>query len=379
MEQKISTNQAGLLLVLFTVALKLSVLPAVLSDFASNNSYLVCLFGLIIDFIGTVIILLVMRKLPNKNFFELLKESLSKPVAIIACVFLYFYFFAKCIIALLELHDYFIATLFEKINASYFVLVLALLLLFLFRKNFRTIGRLLQVFFWPMAVGLMFTLIYPISNMSLINLFPIFQDGLHPIVHGLLHTSFAFGDYMLLLMLMGHIDYTPKTTKSLIMYSLSIIGFIFNFYIVFVGCFGATTVNQTLALGELPLHNPYPATVGRLEWLTIIIWTSILLIQSVVLGKCSCKCFDYIFNKKDSKISSIVTVSLIVVILTLTYLKLDVIVKFATSSIFPRIVNYFQLIIIMLLLISYWIHEKKNKTHEYKPIKTKKSKEKANV
>ena len=74
------------------------------------------------------------------------------------------------------------------------------------------------------------------------------------------------------------------------------LSFVFNFFFIFVGSFGETAVNQTLALGELPLHNPYPATIGRLEWLTIIIWTAILLIQGALLGNCCTKCFKYIFG-----------------------------------------------------------------------------------
>lgn len=361
MEKTISSNQASLILVLFTVALKLSVLPAVMSDFAANNSYIICAIALVFDFLGTLVIVLIISKIPQKSFFELIKETLSKPVAIIIYVFLFIYFFCKCIIALLELHDYYIATLFEELNPAFFILVVGLLLLFMFNKSFRTIGRLLEVVFWPMAIGILFTLIFPMSDIDFTNLLPFMQDGFYPIWNGLVHTSFAFGDYMILLILMGHIQFRKNSTKKILIYMSSILNFIINFYIIFVGSFGDTAVNQTLALGELPLHNPYPATIGKLEWLTIIIWTAILIIQSILLGKCCCKCFACIFGNKTSKIPSIVTTILITVTLIVTYLRLDNILTIYIGDVFPPVVSSFQLFLVILLVFCYFIHKKKNK------------------
>lgn len=360
MEKTISSNQASLILVLFTVALKMSVLPAVMSDFAANNSYIVCAVALVFDFLGTLVIVLIMRKIPEKSFFELIKDTLSKPFAIIIYILLFIYFFCKCIIALLELHDYYIATLFEELNPAFFILVIGLLLLFMFNKNFRTIGRLLEVVFWPMAIGIMFTLIFPISDIDFTNLLPFMQDGFYPIWNGIVHTSFAFGDYMILLILMGHISFRKNSTKKILIYMSTILNFILNFYVIFVGSFGDTAVNQTLALGELPLHNPYPATIGKLEWLTIIIWTGILLIQSVLLGKCCCKCFSCIFGNKTSKAPSIVITILIVVTLMITYLRLENILTIYIGNIFPPIVSSFQLFLIVLLVVCYNIHKRKN-------------------
>ena len=93
MEKTISTNQASLILIIFTVSLKLSVLPAITCDFANNDAYIVALIACIIDFLLTIAIIVIMQKIPQKNFFELTKETLSKPVAIIVCIFLFVYFF----------------------------------------------------------------------------------------------------------------------------------------------------------------------------------------------------------------------------------------------------------------------------------------------
>lgn len=369
MEKSLTNNQSGLIVALFAVALKLSVMPAIFNDYAANNSYISCLISLAIDFLLCFIIISIMKKVPNKTFYELIKDTFSKPVAIILNGILMVYFILKSLIALLELHDYYIASLFEELNPIFFSIAFLTLLLWLFGKSFRNLGRSLQLLFWPMAIGLLFTLIFPASDIQITNLLPLFQNGTYQIFKGTFHTAFAFDDYVILLMIMGHIDFNKKTKKTLLLYLFTILNFVFNFYVVFVGSFGDIAVNQSLALNELPLHNPFPTSLGRLEWLTIIIWTAILLLQSAVLGKCACKCFDNMFNTHDKKLSPFVITSLIAIGMILTYLKLYDAIQFVTSVPFVVILLTFHAVVIILLTISTIIHRKKMKGETYeKPL-----------
>lgn len=359
MEKTISTNQTSLILVIFTVALKLSVLPALTCDFAGNSAYVVSFIALAIDFLLTTLVVIIIQKIPEKNFFNLIKDSFSKPTAIIVYSFLIIYFFIKLIIAMLELHDYYIVTLFEHLNPFFFIITLMFLLLYMFNSNFRTIGRLIEILFWPLAIGIFFTLIYPISEVDIINLFPIFQDGAYPILNSLLKTSFAYGDYMILFVMMGKIKYSRKATKKILLYFSFILSFIFNFYIIFVGTFGNTAVNQSLALSEVPLHNPYPTTLGRLEWLTIIMWTAILLIQVILLGICITDCAKDMFSLSDKKIPSTVTVVCLTAVYLPTYLQLDQVLVIVTDRIFTYVVNSLELGFVLILLIGFFIQKRK--------------------
>ena len=139
----------------------------------------------------------------------------------------------------------------------------------------------------------------------------------------------------------------------------SMVNFIFNFYVVFVGTFGDTAINQTLALGELPLHNPYPSTIGKLEWLIIIIWTAILTIEAGILGKSASICFGHIFNKKKPLIPSIITISIIIITFATFYLKLEQMIVFGTNGIVVTIASLFQLSLIIILYLCYFLNKKK--------------------
>lgn len=364
MGKTISTNQTSLILVIFTIALKLSVLPAITCDFASTSAYIVALFACVIDFLLTLAIIIIMQKIPDKNFFGLIKDTLSKPVAIIVYIFLFGYFFLKLLITLLELHDYYIVTLFEHLNPFFFILALMSLLLYLFKAEFRAIGRMIEICFWPLALGIAFTLVYPIAEVEIVNLFPLFEDGMFPVMNGLLRTSFAYGDFMILFVLMGNISYSKHARKKILLYMSAVLGFIFNFYIIFVGTFGDTAVNQSLALSELPLHNPYPTTIGRLEWLTIIMWSAILLIQVALLGISCTICFKEIFGFSDRKIPTYVIIAVLSVLYIPTYLKLDQVVNIATNEYFSFISKGFEILCVIILYVSYFLLMKKKKPFE---------------
>ena len=136
------------------------------------------------------------------------------------------------------------------------------------------------------------------------------------------------------------------------------------FYICFQGSFGTTAVGQTLALSDLPLHNPYPANIGKLEWLTILIWTIILLAEATLLGKCASKCLGFIFNCSNTRIPAMVTSTIIVNLIGITYLKLYDYIDFAIRSWFSTFIFVFHLALVALAIISFIIWHKKEKTHE---------------
>lgn len=359
MEKTISTNQASLILCIFTIALKLSALPAIMFFFAGNDSYITCSIALAFDFIGTLIIINIMKKNPDLTFFQLLKCTLGKVVAIAIYSILLLYFIIKCVLNLQELHDYFIATLFEELNPIFFLIVLILIMLYSASKDFRTIGRVIQLIFWPVVMAIIFSLIFPLEDLQIVKLFPIFEQGFFPIYTALSRTTFAFGDYMILLPMMGYISFNKKTKKHVLLYTSSTLLFILNFFIIFVGSFGDFSSSQTLALSELPLHNTTPATIGKLEWLTITIWTIILLINSIILIIACRITFDSIFNTFGKKIGVIVTTLMVGGIVTFTYLQLEAIIEFAISPAFSGTIGIIQLILILLLVIANAIRNKR--------------------
>lgn len=369
MEKTISTNQACLILCVFTISLKLSALPAIMFSYAGNDGYISCLIALAFDFIGAIIIINIMHKHPDKTFFQLITERLGKVIAIIIHSLLLLYFLMKCILILQELHDYFIATLFEELNPIFFIIVLGLLIMFSASKNFRTIGRMIQLIFWPTVVTISFSLIFPINDLQIEKLLPIFEQGFNPIYLGISRTTFAFGDFMILLPMMGHITFEKNSKKKLLIYMSSTLSFVLNFFIIFIGSFGDFSGSQTLALSELPLHNTTPATIGKLEWLTLTIWTIILLVDAEIVSIASRTVFDTIFQRNDKKLGVVVTTGIVILAVTFTYLQLETLLEVIISPAFASTVGAVQSLMIIIIVLANTI--KKNRPNEPPRQKTK--------
>lgn len=362
MEKTISTNQAGLIYCIFTIALKLSALPSLMFSYAGNDSYIACLIALIIDMFATITVISILIKHSDKSFKELISETFGKVITSIVYLFLTVYFLAKCVLVLQELHDYFIATLFEELNPVYFLIVLGLVILYSTFRNYRIIGRTIELIFWPTMIALFFTLLYPVEDMQIEKLLPIFEQGPYPIYKAISRTTFAFGDFMILLPLFSKIKLNEKSKKTLITYVIGTVSFIFIFYVIFVGCFGKYSVSQTLALGELPLHNTTPETIGKLEWLTISIWTIILLINAIILAITCRHVFDNLFNVSGKKWTCYTISTILIVIVGMTYLQLETIIQIAITPVFSGIAGGLQLtIIIMLIIASHTINKRKTK------------------
>lgn len=369
MEKTISTNQSGLIYCIFTIALKLSALPSLMFSYAGNDSYVACLIALIIDMLATFIVIGIIIKHPDKSFKQLITETFGKVISTIIHTLLVIYFLAKCVLVLQELHDYFIATLFEELNPVYFLIVLGLIILYSTFRNYRIIGRAIELIFWPTMFALFFTLIFPIEDMQIEKLLPIFEQGPYPIYKAISRTTFAFGDYMIFLPLMSNIKITQTSRKTLVLYTIGTVSFIFSFFVIFVGCFGKYAISQTLALGELPLHNTTPETIGKLEWLTISIWTIILLINAIILAHTCRQVFDNLFGIDDKKWSCYTISAILILIVGMTYLQLETIIQIAITPIFSALSGGLQLTILIMLIVSSIVATNRQKNKQpHKPI-----------
>ena len=369
MEKTISTNQSGLIYCIFTIALKLSALPSLIFSYAGNDSYVACLIALIIDMLATFIVIGIIIKHPDKSFKQLITETFGKVISTIIHTLLVIYFLAKCVLVLQELHDYFIATLFEELNPVYFLIVLGLIILYSTFRNYRIIGRAIELIFWPTMFALFFTLIFPIEDMQIEKLLPIFEQGPYPIYKAISRTTFAFGDYMIFLPLMSNIKITQTSRKTLVLYTIGTVSFIFSFFVIFVGCFGKYAISQTLALGELPLHNTTPETIGKLEWLTISIWTIILLINAIILAHTCRQVFDNLFGINDKKWSCYTISAILILIVGMTYLQLETIIQIAITPIFSALSGGLQLTILVMLIVSSIVATNRQKNKQpHKPI-----------
>ena len=97
---KINSRQASLLLFLMLVSLRLMYLPAYLSSLALSDTYVVVMFGVVVEFLVFIWFMWLINKYKDVTFYELMCKKCGKFVAKLLIIIIMLLFFAKKIIGL---------------------------------------------------------------------------------------------------------------------------------------------------------------------------------------------------------------------------------------------------------------------------------------
>lgn len=358
--KQLSNHQIGVILSLSIVSLKVLIFPAVVGRYSSNNCYLSAFLSLTIDLLFILSILFVMKHSEGKTFFEVMEECFGKVISKIISTLLMLFFLFKAFVSIKELQNYFVQLLFEEIQWELFVLPLIALLLFIMNKSFRTFARSVEFFYYVIVAGAILSVVLPLRELRIFNLLPLLPNGVLPVLKGSFFTTFQFGDFIVLLLLMGRVKYTPKTAKTVIGFTVFTDLLILAFFIIFSALFGETVINQVLAVSDVPLYSNMAYNNGRLEWISIVIWTIVLIFQSGLLLLCSLETMQYVTGIKNRLIISLIISGIIFGLLLIFYLDFANALVIITSFVFSLSIFIFKILITLLLLIATWRnkHEK---------------------
>ncbi len=346
----LTTKQAGILLCLSIISLKLLIFPALMSSFSGNDTYISVTFALLIDLVFMVIILMVMRAHPDLSFFEILEKGMGKVVAKIISFVLFLYFFIKVVLTIKETHNYLYELLFESFSWYYYIFPTLVLIFYMVKKGLRPLGRSAEFLFGVMVIGAIVSIFLPVKTIQLDNLLPILSDGLKPVFNCVFNTNFVFGDYFVLALFMGKVKYNKKSTGKILCYILLTDLAIIIFYMLFIAVFGNIAVTESLAVNNIPIFANKPSINGRLEWIASIVWSVILLFQAAIVLYCCKECFNYAFSFINSDINLLIIATGLFSALAYLYLSL----AFALKIIFSKPVIISSLVIqigIPLLLV----------------------------
>ncbi|MBQ9791344.1 MAG: GerAB/ArcD/ProY family transporter [Clostridia bacterium] len=311
---RITNRQIGLIIFISTIALKFSVKPSIMCKYSGSDIYLAIIVDMLMELFMFLVVLYFVLKHPDKDFYHYLKDSFGVVVSKTIFILMFFYFLIKTLLTVQEIYIYFLETLFDNFNTISFIVPLFLLLSYMLSKELFVFARSVEILFWFIIVGIIVVMLVPINNVELINYFPILENGIGNLFMGIEKTSFGGGDYLILLIFMKYIDKDDKKSP-LIASVLLAIWVVVSFYFVFIGVFGETGVNQLLAISDISLHNAYPSSIGRLDWLTIIIWTTTLTLQ---MGFTGYICMYLLRNIVDiNKTKSIVIIDVLLIVLFL--------------------------------------------------------------
>lgn len=348
---QLTNRQVGMVISLSIISLKLFIFPSLISGYSQTDCYISVCVSLTIEFLFIIMVLWVMKHHPDKSLFEILESKVGKIVSRILAGILAVFFLGKSLIALKEVQNFLVQLLFEHITWWKFALPLILLILYILNKSFRTFARSVQFFYWFIIAGATLTLILPIQELNFVNLLPIMANGFLPVIKGSFLTSFHFIDFFVLMIMMGRVKYSKSTAISIVKYTLFTYAFVLLYFVVYVGLFGTILVNEGLLVSDIPLYSNYPSTNGRLEWLSMIVWSIVLVYQSALMLICSRETISYTTGIKNNAWLSFGICAIMGIVLYIVYLNYAGLLRIISSVAFNTSLLSFVLILSVFLLI----------------------------
>lgn len=310
---KVTERQAGIAMFITILSLKLIIYPALVARFAQNDSYLSVILSILIDFSFVILTISIIKRHPHKSIKQILDEGVGKFVSKICLILLLVYFLSKSIFAVKECHDFFFVLLYDDLDWLYFFIPILALAWFVMKKGIKAFSRTIEICWIVILFGLITAVFMSLDIISVDNFLPVLENGVYPIFNATIRTNFCFGDYFILILFSGKINFETKSAKKIYGYVGLAYFIVIAFHIIFMGIFGDASVIQTLAVSDISLQSQVPLTNGRLEWLNIIIWTVTLILQFLMVMMCSKLCLEYIVPIKNENIS-IAIIELIVIV-----------------------------------------------------------------
>ena len=349
---KLSSRQVGMLLFISIISTKFVLLPAIMVSIAGVESYFTLIIRMALDILTLIVCLWIINKNPNINFKECLEHSVGKAGSKIILVILYLYFSIKVLMTLKSMQNYMVEVLFDEFDLLHFLVPTMALLGFVIYKDLKVLARGVEFIFYAIFGLLIFGACLSLGKSHITNLVPFFDNGIEPIFNALLHSTICFGDYLVLLIIMGKYTPSKENTKRLWIYVFMGIGITVLFYINFVAVFGRFSVAEPFAISDIILNTNSPETIARLDWLIIIVWLISLILQCSLSLFCANECLCSVINFKHRETPVLINVVFFSSLLIIFASQIEVLIKLSFGTAVSIVLMVIQFGIPLILLCS---------------------------
>lgn len=354
---QLKTRQVCFFIIAFFSITKLFSLPSLIARYAHQDIWISALISILIDFL-TLIFIVYICKIQNKNFFEIIEDIFGKKGAKMIAILYLIYFSIKAILPLNEQKDYIDFTLYTlKPTLAYF-LPIFFVAFYVCLKNFRLLGRLSDIF-WLVTINGFLTLIsLALSNADFSAILPIGTSGIMNILKGSFYSLNWFGDSLYIMFFVGQFKFDKKAGIKIILSFLIATIMILVFMVIFYSIFTSIAFRQRFALTEISKYTSVISNLGRFDYIGIILilFSTMFAISLPIFF--SSTLLNYIFSIKKTWIAPTICVLFqlsIMLFLNQYFYSIEKIITNYFSYYFLFLGNILPIIISLIV-----IKEKKN-------------------
>lgn len=353
MQNKVKWSQIALILLLIVPGGKYLSLPAALAQQVGKDSWIVIAVLLLLDAI--CLAMTIRAAVINKHNLSF-NSVLTTTVGTVPSKVIYVIFFVllqmRIITLMASVYKLFAATFTIRSSWVGFWLPISAFCLFIVAKGFKTIARLNQLLSVLVMLSLVSILIYPATQLDVRNLLPLPQSDFATILQGTFNSTFWFADYMFLFFVLDSI--CPSRHPYVNVMSGFGVGAVLTVLmnVLFIALYGPLAPYTDLAMSKVSQFALALNTNGRLDWLSLSVWTTSVFIKLALFTFSAYKCLQFLIGNKQLKFNYWTGAIVVVFSLTPLFLSSDKLLKYMLPyTVYPFCVVQYVLPLFLPLLV----------------------------
>ncbi len=350
---ELSSRQFILISLYLIISSKLMSMPTLIFDYAGKEAIFTIALNFIIEILIVFLVCEVIKRNPNTNLFQLLKQKFSIVGAYIILIILYAFILFKFLFVLQELYTFFKEFLYDDFMPIVFALPMFFVVGYLAFKGARTMGRTFEILFWFILIGIIVTIASNLEYVSFSRLEPYFENGIMPMLDGSLKSLFYFGNSIPLLFFIGKVQVTQKFTTKVIASTVGLALFITAFCFIFYDIYGMAVPYTLFALSDFAQYDPFILDLQRLNWLSTMVDVTKLFCSASIFLYCLGQAGKNMVKLKSSFYPIIVSIIITYVLATLLNYDLDIMKHYIANYLSYATIGVMALTIIISLVFSF--------------------------
>lgn len=296
---------------LSVITLKLMILPSLIYQDCKSATWFIFLLMFVFEISYLVIFMAISVKNPDMTFKDMLEKMFGVVVAKVV-LFLYLLFFMlKATIIYYANYTFLIQNLYGSLEWYFYIFPMAFVAGYVALCGLRTVGRMTEFFFPVIMFGAVVAIIMGVTGADFSNILPLLDGFKISSITPIYKYALWFGDAVVFLLLMGHIDYKEKPILKTFLSMAMVALFVCFFIVLFMSIFGSSSIIHNNAICDVVQVLPADSDIGNLGWILILVWDMALFIYFSIMIITSLETFRGIFTKKLPWLSVCIILSVI--------------------------------------------------------------------
>lgn len=343
-----SSRQFYIMLAIGVLSMKMQKLPCLIYGELGKDGYLLFLAYMIVNILLIGVVFFVLKRINSDHVMSKTKQGLTGAIKGFLMFVASVYFLSQALLLYEHIQALFANTLFDNLSWALFSLLLLFTVFFLAYKGIKNIALNFEIYVWLIVGSFVVISILGVSYTDMSVILPLDTIDFPKVLDNIPQFSFWFGDALLVFVL-GLKSKEIKLSKTLIVYSLSML-FIIFMVIEFYGMFGDYSTVQSGLVSVLSSQALLGLNVGRVDWFLILFVEMGAILTCSVYLYYSNECLKTAFHKARPFSLSLIIISILYLADVFYFKDMSVKISFF-QGLFSWVSFATQIVLLISLLI----------------------------